>query len=656
MALTNRENDFSFNEALRYAALYNPTAPIRFANGEYFQAILFDNFNPVAIINQNVNKGKTKTLNYSAKADYSLTKNLTFTLNYGRQFGNDFNGSYYSRNSLFRGFNRGGLARRATNDRDFSLLEMYGNYSNSFGKLNLDFTAGYSYQEENSSGTFIEMGNFPNDQLGYNAIQQSADRVTNNPDNINISSYGNPAQKIIAQFARLSLTYDNGLFFNASVRREGSTKLGVNNRIGIFPAFGAGVDLNKYLNLNVAKVLKFRVGYGVTGSLPGSAGLSRDRYDYSFTGGGTMKIGLNGNPDLKWEQKAETNVGVDFAFGKFSGTLDAYQRDIKDFILERDVDVTKYASGRRTENAGSLRTRGIELALNYNALEFGELRWTPGINVTSYKTTLESFIIPQQMQAEVGAPGQNGSYMVKVKVGQPVGQIWGPVFDHVSVGGSDGANQVQDPNDATKGVAAGGVVFKDLNGNGLIDANAGQALDADGDFKVLGTGIPKMELGWTNQLTYKNWDLNAFFRGAFGHSLVNSFRTFYEPIDPGAIKSYNRVTTDKAVSGLTEAKFSSLYVEKASFIKLDNVTLGYNIKIGESKAFKSVRLYGTAQNVFQITNYTGIDPDPVLVDYGSSDNGGFQGTTPNPLAPGIDRRNNYFTARTFTFGVTVNFK
>jgi iron complex outermembrane receptor protein len=299
-------------------------------------------------------------------------------------------------------------------------------------------------------------------------------------------------------------------------------------------------------------------------------------------------------------------------------------------------------------------------------VEIGNVRWTPGIVLSHYQSKITKYVTARQGRADFGAPGQNGTNIIMVEEGKPVGQIYGPVFDHVSTGGADGASQVRDPKDATKGVAKGGAVFKDLNGDGEIHPLAADALDPKvADMKVLGTGIPTAEVGWTNRLTYKNWDFNVFFRGAFGHSLVNQFRGFYEPIDPGAINSYNRVTTKKAVPGLTEAKFSSLYVEKADFVKLDNITIGYNFKLHGK--IKNLRLYATGQNLFMITGYTGIDPEPVLADQGASDNGAILNTLgsfntvngqpvgPDVLAPGIDRRNNYFTNRTFTFGLNLGF-
>ncbi|GIL24053.1 MAG: SusC/RagA family TonB-linked outer membrane protein [Bacteroidota bacterium] len=625
---TDRRSDFSFNEALRYAVLFNPTAPVRFSNGDFYQAVLFDNYNPVAILEQNINEGKRKTINYSARVDYNLVENLTFTVNFARQFENNFNGTYFSKSSFYVGLNRKGLARRFVSDSDFTLFEGWGTYQKEFGKVNLDVTAGYSFQQENYEDLYIEAGGFQNDALGYNQLEQAAD-FTLGGSRPNVSSTQSPDNRIIAFFGRANLTFDKGIYFNASVRREGSSKLGVNNQWGIFPSFGLGVDLANYVEIPNVNSLKLRAGFGVTGSLPNEAGLAQDLYTFNRNNY-TVTFARNANPDLKWEQKEETNFGVDFGVGsKLTGSLDFFVRNIKDFILTRDVDQAVYVSGRRTENVGALRTKGIELALNYNSVNFGEVKWNPGLVLSSNSTELTEFFNTRFVTGEFGSPGQNGTPLNLVEVGKKLGTIWGPVFDRVQIDGINGT-----------------VVLKDLNGDGVIKGDAGQALLDDADFKQLGKAFPTMELGWTNQLSYKNWDMNVFFRGAFGHSLINQFRGFYEPIDPGAINSYNRIKTDKAVAGLTEAKYSSLYVEKADFLKLDNITLGYKLNLPNSNSFRNIRFYTTIQNAFMITNYTGIDPEPVFGD--PEDNN-------NPLITGVDRRSTYFFARTFTLGVNVGF-
>lgn len=639
MALTNRESNFSFNEALRYAVLYNPTAPIRFDNGNFFQAILFDNFNPVAILEQNQNLGRRKNLNFNGKIDFNVTDQITVTANYAQQYENNLNGEYYPRSSFFRGLNRGGLARRFTDDSRFTLFETYATYLNSFGDFDLNFSAGYSFQEDEFNSVFVELGDFPLDDLGFNALELSGNRVTGTTNQINISSDASPENRIIAFFGRVNLSFDNTIFFNASVRREGSSKLGVDNQWGTFPALGIGVNLNNYLNLANVDQLKFRVGYGVTGSLPGPSGLAQDLFIYDPSQSTDLIADRDANPDLKWEEKTEINLGIDFGIGgKLSGALELYTRNIQDFIQEVQVPVDQFPSGLQFQNVGELETRGIELSLNYNSLEFGEFRWSPGIVASSYRTELVDFLEgfeEGQMRSILGSPGQQNTDVIRVATGEEIGQIWGPVFA--------GVNENGEP------------TFADLNNDGQILSDPGSALLPEGDFQTLGNGIPDLELGWTNQVTWRNWDLNAFFRAAFGHSLVNTYRAFYEPIDPGAINSYNRIITDKAVDGLTVAQFSSLYVEEADFFRLDNITLGYNFPMDNSKAFRNIRAQFTVQNVFVLTNYTGLDPDPQLQDFGTVDNGDFLGTTGDVLAPGIDRRNNYFTARTFTLGVNIGF-
>lgn len=638
LASTKREQNFSFNEALRYAALYNPTAPVRFDNGQYFQAILFDNFNPVAIIEQNVSEGQRKDINFNAQADFAVTDNISVNANYGQQFRSLSVAEFYPSTSFFRGLNATGLGRRGFEDRKFTLFETYGQYRNSFDMINLDATVGYSFQEEFYEDFIIQLGNLPSDELGYYGMDLSGDPRINGIGNTVIETFGSPDERIIAYFGRLNLTYDDAIFFNASVRQEGSTKLGEDNQWGLFPAVGIGADILRYAPIDMMDQLKIRVGYGVTGALPGPSGLSVAQYTYDFNAQ-QITASNEPNPDLKWEEKAELNVGLDYALmdDRLRGAIDVYTRTINDFILEVDIPAAESITGATTQyqNVGELKTNGFEISLDYDAIVDQDMSWTTGLIFSTYNTTLEEFTIDEEMRANLGAPGQNSTDMIRVAVGEEIGQIWGPVFDGVADDGSP--------------------IFKDLNGDGQVIADQGNALADNGDFQQLGNGIPDFEIGWTNQFAYKNWDVNAFFRGAFGHSLVNTFRAFYEPIDPGAINSYNRIATDKAVDGLTVSQFSSLYVEKADFVKLDNFTIGYNFDTSEMSSFNRLRAYFSIQNAFTITNYSGIDPEPVLQDFGTVDNGGRPSDTPDVLSPGIDRRYNYFTARTFTFGVNIGF-
>ncbi|MCB0614678.1 MAG: SusC/RagA family TonB-linked outer membrane protein [Phaeodactylibacter sp.] len=650
-SFTNRKSDFGFREGLRYAVLYNPTAPVNGADapfsfaseqyGGFFETLgLFDSFNPVAIVNQNRNDGKRNEITYGARLAYQVTDNFSITGRIAQQNTTVDNRQYYPTTSLFRGNatspTRKGRADFYNENTSFKLYEGYGTYLNNFGNTDLTLTAGYSYQQNNFESNTLRLGDFPDNSQDFsNIIEASQD--LQNAGFITANSDASPDEKIIAFFARANATFDNAIFVNASVRREGSTKLGADNRWGIFPAFGVGVNLNRYLAINNVDQLKVRLGYGVTGALPGQNGLSQPIRQIVNGDDGSVSTELirAANPDLKWEEKAELNLGVEFGMGRFNATLDLYNRDISDFILERTVDAAIFQVDRRFENAGKLNTQGLELTLGYDVLNSGKVNWTTGVVLSTYKTTLEEYVIPKEVRANLGAPGQNGTNMILVAEGQEIGQIWGPVFEGVN--------------------AEGAPTFVDLNGDGMVVSQQDNALDDNADFDVLGNGIPDLEIGWTNQLTLGKWSVNAFFRGAFGHSLVNTFRAFYEPVI-STQSSYNYVNTDLRVPGLTSAQFSSLYVEKADFFKLDNLTIARSFSFGGNSAIRGITVSLTGQNLFVITNYTGSDPEPSLIDYGAPDNGAdIDFSNPDVLSPGIDRRYNYFASRTVTFGLKLNF-
>ena len=192
------------------------------------------------------------------------------------------------------------------------------------------------------------------------------------------------------------------------VLERGSTKLGEENQWGTFPFVGAGVDVLEYADIAGIDLLKLRAGFGVTGSLPGPSGLAQDLFAYNrdaSAAGGSVSRVRGGNPDLKWEEKSEINIGLDFGLlgNKLTGTLDAYNRDINDFILNRQVDPAVFGFSNRFENAGKLRTQGLELALTYNDLLSGDLKWTPGIVASTYNTILEEYIIEETSFANLGS-------------------------------------------------------------------------------------------------------------------------------------------------------------------------------------------------------------------------------------------------------------
>jgi len=640
---TQRTQDFGFPEAFRYATVANPTSEIFNEDGTYREPGGFDNFNPVAMVEQNINEGERSESILNASVSYNILPALKVTGNFARQNTDRVFGEYYPRNSLYReGMARQGVAYRSFESDKNDLLEGLVQYTGESGNLEYVLLAGVSEQTFNFQGEGIEAGGFLNDLNTYNQIATSQELIKG------LATYGtnatgyqgtyNRGYDISAQFARAQVNYDDTYFFMASVRREGSDLLGPDNQYGIFPAVSAGVDISKLANINGVENLKFRIGYGQTGNLPGIIFLPYSIFgqgaQFLYNGEFVPSYGPvnNANPELKWERKNEVNVGIDFVVmnGKLDGTLDVFSRQTDDLILPGQVPVPPNFAPITWANIAAFTTTGLEVALNYKAIANENFTWLPSFIFTTYNSKLDRYIDdrPREFRTNLGAPGQNitdaGVGLHLLEEGQEIGQITAPVFAGVD--------------------DEGAFIFEDQNGDGEINAD---------DWVVVGNGLPDFELSLNNDFTFGRWDLNVFFRGSFGHSLVNTYRAFYET-QPDILAA-NFISTDKEVEGVKTASYNSIHVEDASFIRLDNASLGYTFeKLG---SFKNARVYIAGQNLFTITGYTGVDPEAILSDPGAVDNGGRAATfaLSDPLAPGVDRRNNYFTTRTLTFGVNLGF-
>ena len=446
-SFTQRDQENGWNESLRYATLYNPTAPIYAVDspyafngaqfGGYFETLgLFDSYNPVSIINQNLNNGERRTFNYGINLNYKLTGNITAYFTHANQSNDYANRVYFRTTSLWNnndGYGgadspvRKGAAEIYEQNSDFQLNELYATWKKDTDNMNLAVTAGYSYQKENFNQVFFALGDFPGDEIDYiDAIEYSQDLL--NAGNINANSDRNPDTEIDAFFARLNLTFNNNIFINASLRREGSTKLGADNRYGTFPAISVGADLAQMLDLSGVQQLKPRISYGVTGNLPQGIGLSQEIRGWSWGGGaaagGSTNLLRAANPDLQWEEKSELNFGLDFTMDRLTASLDIYQQETSNLILNRVVDAAVYGFDRRFENAGTISSDGFELALNYEVND----SWSTGITLSSNSATLDEYVQDADTFGNLGSPGQNSTNVTRVKVGEPIGQLWGPVW------------------------------------------------------------------------------------------------------------------------------------------------------------------------------------------------------------------------------------
>ena len=634
---SRRTAELGFTEAFKYATIFNPTAPVRtkdplydLTGGGYFESNFVDYASPVAALEQNKNNNTVKRINMQGTAEFEIVKGLKFLTRYAQQTTSNFRTAFLPRTSFHvrnflgvSGFSRGGYAFKADDEGYNQLYENTLSYDTKFGDFNVSGLAGYSYQKFINEGVSAGAGNFVTDASAENiatALDFSAGRAS-------VNSYKN-GSKLAAFFGRLNLNYNDFLFLSASLRREGSTQFGENNRWGMFPAVSTGFDLSRLLNSPQINNLKLRASYGVTGALPPQSYLSLLTFTAqtgrNFYAGNDVWLqpygpNRNANPDLKWERKAETDFGLDFAVfeNRLTGTIDYYTRNTSDLIFNVTVPVPPNLATTTWLNIGELKSSGFEFALSYDVFKGGNFSWNTGGNLSTYNVKLAR-LDPKVAGSFVGAtnlgtPGQEATQITRAVEGQEIGIIWGWTYRGLDQNGK--------------------YIFDDLNKDNKIDAN---------DQMQIGNGLPDFEFGFTNTFHYKKLDLNFFLRGSIGHDMVNTYRAFYE--NPAIVTSYNVVKTKYYDPAIKEGqRFSSLHVEKASFVKLDNATLGYNFELPTDGAFKSIRLFLNGQNLFVITNYTGVDPEVRYSDGG------------NVLAPGVDRRETWVRSRAFTFGANIGF-
>lgn len=640
MGTTSRDADLGFTEAFRYATVFNPTAPVRDGNtryGGYTQIEAFDIFNPVAIIEQNTNKDRNNILFGNIKADLTLVDGLTVGVFYNQGRESLRHTETYDKQSYFRGLSGQGQALTSNETKTNELFESTMNYNREFGKLGFKGLLGYSWQEQTREIFGSAASNVLVDEFGpYNlGAYVNYYQGTTIP-----GSYRDPDNRLIAFFGRVNFNYDDTYYLTASLRREGSSRFGVNNRWGLFPGISAGIQLNKLLPGETFDNLKLRAGYGVTGAPPGEGRLSKSRFSslgqFFYDNGQYLlaygPVGTNPNPDLKWEKKADINIGIDWAIMdyKLSGTLEYYQTNTTDLLYLQNVPVPPNFLPQTWLNVGELKNNGIEASINLQAYDTDNFGWSPGLTFSTYNTQLVDLYsdFDQLSIANVGAPGLNDERYILIEKGEAIGNLYMRDFVRIDDGGN--------------------YVFRDANGAETTDPSKANKI-------IAGNGLPDFDLGFNNNIRFGNWDAQVFFRGVFGHSLANEFRIFYESLNSGT-KTWNKVKTKYFDEKLTATNApSSYHVEKADFVRLENVTVGYTFKLPSDSWFTKLRLFANAQNPLLWSKYSGVDPEVRFVDKGSTDNGNREAEFADPLAPGIDRRSTYFRARTFSVGVNASF-
>lgn len=637
LSATDRQARYGFSEAFRYAAIFNPTAPVFVGQdsmpttGGYFEQPLFDYFNPVNIIESGERRENAMLFNGNLKASYEFRDSfpgLRVSATYSLATDEYTDRNFYARTHKFIGGASSsslgpGLAEKNMDDSRDKLFQAQVNYTTDIQDLSIESFVGYQWQEFIYTGTFVGGGDFVTDAVKYNNFTFAQDF---NQGEGTITSYKN-THRLIGFYGRTNLNWDQTYFLNGSIRREGSSRFGADNKWGLFWSTGVGVELTNLVDIPLDQ-LKFRASYGLTGQDAPFSGIAVQRYapqgNFFLNGRYIQSFGpvSNANPNLKWEEKAEFNVGFDYAAldHRLSGSLEYYTSTVSDLLFEISVPVPPNLYPTTWKNVGKLNKWGIEAQTNWAVLQNREgLNWTTTFTGSYFsKTTLEEFITDEtQYISNAGSPGLNATPLIRVKEGEPVGQIWAPEFAGIS--------------------DAGRWLFYGKDGNKIT----ADQVTTD-DKKVVGNGLPDYQIGWSNRLNYKNWSFGMSVRGVFGHQLANMFRTFYQP--PSQITSYNALDSAFELKKLKESpQFSSLQVENADFLRVEEVTLGYTIPLGEQLSIKNMRVSLSVNNLYTFTAYNGINPEVEWSD-------GLGG----PLAPGIERRNSWYTSRSFTFSLSLD--
>ena len=627
--ITQRESEFGFREAFKYVWNANPTMPINDPNapqyGNYFQPLTFEVYNPAAIVRQNTNSGEEETIFAGANAKYEfsgLTNGLSATTSYTISTQDDEFGSYYSKSSNYRGFARNGLATRTIQTITNQQVDIGLNYDKKIGWADMKLGAGYQYQVSSRDGEYMSGGDFPSDENGYEQVEDAGDFqndkgiIADLDEGFEIVSYRGSG------FFRFHEKY----FVSAAANYSGSTRFGSNHKWGLFPAVTAGVEW---------KAVRVRAGWGKSGNIPQRSNLSNSQmvivgktyYNEDYID--MYAVVRNANPDLKWEEKSEFNIGTDVNMvnGRLQISLDLFSNNVRDLLTQVTVPTPPNIANSTFVNLGEITNKGVELNIGASVIQSEKFSWDLGLNMSAVSTKVKSmsgngYSIGTDGEMYLGNPMEEGGGCgcgspgyLRIKEGEKLGEIYVPVFRGV--------------------MDDGGVNLQDTNGDGQPDP------------KVVGKALPKFIFGFNHSLSYKNFSLTFLLRGAVGHAKINSYRLLHESVQVASY--YNVVTTKYFDPKLTHLVMSSLYVEKASFVKLDNISLAYRVP---SKVALSVNF--TVQNLFAISSYTGLDPE---VAYGEIEQKGNTKLYLNksPLNSGLESRSNYAPARVFSIGASVLF-
>ena len=620
-------------DAMNY---FSPTNPIKNADGSWSTGAGSKNYNPLALMYEDTSETIWKRNQFVGKATLEILKGLLWNVNYSWSNYQSTYSGYNTRNSQIEGIgNKNGQASRNTYFGHEQTFETYLNYGFTAGKHKIDLMAGYSWeQKKNNDGFGLTVEGYYNDDLTwYNmSYAQTILGVQNS-----VSSGYVENVKNISFYGRVNYSFDGRYMLQATIRRDGSSVFGKNNRWGTFPSISGAWNITEEAfmkNQNLFSNLKLRAGYGVSGNAMGF-----DVYSSFVTYGATGTFVYDGktyrtygatknaNPDLKWETTSMLNVGLDFGFlkNRINGTIEVYHKKTKDLIWGYPVPTTQYVYGWMDANVGEMTNKGIEFTINIDAIRTKDFNWMTTFNLSHNKNTVDKMQNDQfhttnltQGDPDVAGVSANG-WTQRIMEGESIGTF----YTYMYAGTVNGRSEYY---------------VLDENGNKTGETTNNPGLK---DRAITGCAQPKLTAGWNNSFSYKNWSLNAFITGVFGNDVYNSPRAHYTSAQmfsdgKNVLKEFLSNPAGDASGSLPSDRF----IEKGTYVRLQSLSLSYTFRNCFNNWIQDLTLYGTANNLLTITSYKGLDPE---VNLGGID-------------PGIDYRwSRYPHARTFMVGVKINF-
>ncbi len=646
------------------ATTFLPTLPVRNPDGSYAEVGgSFDLFNPVAMLNGVQYVGVQKYINGGMNLRYEILDGLTLGVN--GQLQNDQTVNSFSTDPSVKAWaGNNGRAGRFLSQENNKLLELTATYTREFGASNnFSLLGGYSYQQFDRDGFGATNAAFNSSSIGFNNLGLGAGTLLF-PSNNSSTSYRNQ-NKLIAFFGRATVNLNDRYNFTATIRRDGSSKFGANNKWGIFPSVAAGWTLSNesfFPKSDVLNYVKLRAGYGQTGNseaispynsiqLYGTKGTYYDGTVGDYLPG--YGIAQNANPNLKWEVLAQANVGLDFQLlaGRFSGSIEYYNKLTKDMLYPYSVpaDGVKYFTNTILANVGSMRNSGFEVSFGGDIIQKGDFSWNARLVGAYNKNTIVSLKNAEFDNGLVrfnafGGRGLSDVFASYLTPGRPLGEFNNvPTF----VGYTDVTNDKGEVNTLPLLQAGNG----DKPTTSVADADAAVALASDKNNPInQGNPQPFLTSSFINTFRYKNFDLNFQLQGTFGNTILNNLRS--NLMIPGSILETNMlkdVTTLPKNYGVNV--LSTTWLESGSFVRLNTWQVGYNIPLPASKYISNARLYLGGNNLFVLTKYKGIDPE--LQVKGDLQNNGTLQQAPNSI--GLDNRGIYPKTRTFQLGLNLTF-